>query len=481
MKKGEIYRGKVVSTIFPGKGEVETDDAAVIVEGVFEGQEVEFRIIKKKSSRVDGKRISILKKADYEIEPSCSFFDGCGGCSFANLPYDMELSMKERYVEGLLLDSFYEVFGENSIWKEKYQGITEAVSSSAYRNKMEFTFGDAVKGGELELGLHKRYSSHDIITVKDCDIIDEDFRAILLATVDFARKNGLSHYHRMKHEGELRHLLVRKGFFTEEILVGIVTTSKCGMDYEAWKELLLSLDLKGKPVSICHIVNDSMADAIKADRLNILYGKDHIYDKLFDLIFKISVFSFFQTNTAMAEKLYEKVLDMAGDTSGQVVLDLYCGTGTIAQILAKKSRLVLGIELVKEAVEAARENAVLNQLDNCEFIAGDVGEITKELHRLKGKNEIGEEELILSKDMLHELSNVDTIVVDPPREGLRPNALPQILSFDAPRIIYVSCKPSSLARDIKGFLEAGYQVERIETVDMFPRTANVETVVLLKK
>lgn len=494
MKKGEVYCGKVSSVLFPKKGRVEVADTTVMVEGVYLEQEVEFRIVKKKLNRVDGKLISVIKKADYEIEPNCSFFDVCGGCSFANLPYEMELSMKEDYVKGLLEDSFYKWQGiENTLWEDNYRGITGAVSTGAYRNKMEFTFGDAVKGGELELGLHKRYSSHDIITVRDCDIVDEDFKNILLTTLDFARRNHLTHYHRMKHEGELRHLLVRKGYFTGEIMVGIVTTSVSGMDYENWKNELLGLNLQGTVVSVCHIVNDSLSDAIKADSLTLLHGRDYIYDRLFDLTFKISVFSFFQTNTAMAEKLYSKVLDFAGDTSGQVVLDLYCGTGTIAQILAKRSKRVLGIELVEEAVVAARENAKLNHLDNCEFIAGDVGEITKELNRLREEKDYKKEDCsggcspeeekppFISETMLQELSNVETIIVDPPREGLRPNALPQILSFQAPNIVYVSCKASSLARDIIGFLEAGYEVKRIEVVDMFARTANVETVALLSK
>lgn len=489
MKKGEIYCGRVSSTVFPRKGTVEVADTPVIVEGVYLDQEVEFRITKKKSVRVDGKLISVIKKAEYEINPSCSFFDVCGGCSFANLPYEIELSMKEEYVKGLLKAAFSELKGDgNTLWEDHYQGITGAVSTDSYRNKMEFTFGDAVKGGELELGLHKRYSSHDIITVCDCDIVDGDFKNILLTTLDFARRNNLTHYHRMKHEGELRHLLVRKGYFTGEIMVGIVTTSVSKMDYEAWKNELLGLNLQGTSVSIFHIVNDSLSDAVKADSLELLHGRDYIYDRLFDLTFKISVFSFFQTNTAMAEKLYSKVLEFAGDTSGQVVLDLYCGTGTIAQILAKRSKRVLGIELVQEAVVAARENAKLNHLDNCEFIAGDVGEITKELNCLREEKEnlcyyesCKKNLHFISETMLKELSNVETIILDPPREGLRPNALPQILSFNAPNIVYVSCKASSLARDIIGFLEVGYEVERIEVVDMFPRTANVETVVLLSK
>ncbi len=482
MKKGEIYCGIVYDTIFPRKGKVKIDDTAVFVEGSNKGQSISFRIIKKKSKKIEGKLISVDKKADYEIEPLCSHFNFCGGCSFANIPYDMEINLKETYVKELLAKSFFDFYGKNDIIKNTFNGTNKAISSISYRNKMEYTFGDLIKDGPLELGLHKRYSSHDIITVDDCSIVHNDFLKIMSFSLDFAKANNLSRYHRMNHTGELRHLLVRRSCFTEQILVGLVTTSSCKADMNKFSKELLSLNLDGKIVSVLHIVNDSLSDAIKADEIKILYGNDYIYEKLLGLDFKVSVFSFFQTNSRMAEMLYSCVKKLAGDLKNKVVLDLYCGTGSIAQILAKDSRYVIGIELIEEAVKAAAENARLNGLNNCEFISGDVGEITKMLNGLrKGEKKGLNTPFNINDDTISLLNDVNTIIVDPPREGLRFNAVCEILAFNPKDIVYVSCKPTSLAKDIIHFFNAGYEIKKIELVDMFPRTQHVETVCLLSR
>lgn len=482
MKKGEIYCGTVYDTVFPRKGKIKVDDTTVFVEGTNKHQNISFRITKKKSKKVEGKLISVDKKADYEIEPLCSHFNFCGGCSFANIPYDMEIDLKETYVKELLNKSFFDFYGENNVIENTFNGTNKAINRNSYRNKMEYTFGDSIKNGPIELGLHKRHSSHDIITVDDCSIVHNDFLKILKFSLDFANKHNLSKYHRMKHTGKLRHLLVRRSCFTEQILVGLVTTSECDNDLSEFAKGLSALDLDGKIVSVLHIINDSLSDAIKADSIKILYGNDYIYEKLSGLTFKISVFSFFQTNSRMAEVLYSRIKKMAGDLKNKVVLDLYCGTGTIAQILAKDSQCVIGIELVEAAVEAAEENAKLNNIDNCEFIAGDVGEIAKILNNLRIENkEIPTASFNIGNDNISLLNNVNTIILDPPREGLRPNAIDEILAFNPKDIVYVSCKPTSLAKDITYFLNAGYEVQNIELVDMFPGTQHIETIVLIRR
>lgn len=482
MKKGEIYCGLVYDTVFPRKGKIKIDDTTVFVDGSNKEQSISFRITKKKAKKVEGKLISVDKKADYEIEPLCSYFDFCGGCTFANIPYDMEIDLKETYVKELLNKSFFDVYGENNIINDTFNGTNKAISQISYRNKMEYTFGDSVKDGPIELGLHKRYSSHDIITVDDCSIVHDDFLKILNFSLEFAKENNLPKYHRMKHTGEVRHLLVRRSCFTEQILVALVTTSDCKADFTAFSEGLLKLDLDGKLVSTLHIINDSLADAIKADNIEVLYGNDYIYEKLLGLDFKISVFSFFQTNSKMAEVLYSGVKRFAGDLKNKVVLDLYCGTGSIAQILAKDAKCVIGIELIEEAIDAAKENARLNNIKNCEFIAGDVGEIAKLLNILRADDKKNPDmPFNLNNDTISLLNSVDTIIVDPPREGLRPNAVNEIMAFTPKDIVYVSCKAASLARDIIYFLNAGYEVKKIELVDMFPRTGHIETIVLLSR
>ena len=243
---------------------------------------------------------------------------------------------------------------------------------------------------------------------------------------------------------------------TGEILVHLVTTSQEEHDLEPLKEMFLALPLEGRIVGIMHIINDSLSDVVKSDETRILYGKDWFYETLLGLKFRISTFSFFQPNSLAAEVLYSVVRDYIEDTEGLEVFDLYSGTGTIAQLLAPVAKEVIGVEIVEDAVAAARENAVLNGLENCRFLAGDVLKILEEVEE-----------------------KPDVIVLDPPREGIHPKALPKILSYGVDRIVYVSCKATSLARDLESFLAAGYRLEKACCVDQFCETVWVETVCLL--
>ena len=315
------------------------------------------------------------------------------------------------------------------------------------------------------MGMHKRGSFYDIVTTPECQIVHRDFCRILEATREFFENAGVPFYRKLQHMGYLRHLLVRRAVKTGEILVVLVTTSQkeCfggeageRQALETWKERVLQLSLEGKMAGILHTCNDSLADVVRSDRTEILYGGDWFYEELLGLRFKITPFSFFQTNSLGAEVLYEKVRSYIGDTKDKVVFDLYSGTGTIAQILAPVAKQVVGVEIVEEAVEAARENAKLNGLDNCQFLAGDVLKVVDELKE-----------------------KPDLIVLDPPRDGIHPKALGKIIDFGVERMVYVSCKPTSLVRDLIVLQERGYRVEKVCCVDMFPETGNCETVVLL--
>lgn len=321
---------------------------------------------------------------------------------------------------------------------------------------MEFTFGDEFKDGPLSLGLHKKNSFYDILTVTGCRNIDEDYSKILKITVDYFNEKKLPFYHKMTHEGYLRNLLVRKAYKTGEIIIDIITSTQIDFDLSEYVELLKKADYRGTLNGILHTVNDSLADAVINEGTKVLYGKDYIYEELLGLKFKITPFSFFQTNSLGAEVLYTKTREFVGEIDNQVVFDLYSGTGTIAQILAPVARKVVGVEIIEEAVVAARENARLNGLDNCEFIAGDV---LKVIDDIKDKP--------------------DMIVLDPPRDGIHPKAIDKIIDFGVNKIVYVSCKPTSLARDIEIFEARGYKVKKVCCVDMFPGTGHVETVVLL--
>lgn len=458
MKKGQVYEGVIESVEFPNKGivNVSQEDRCVIVKNGVPGQKVRFSVNKVKKGKAEGRLLEVIEKAPQEIEPACPHFGQCGGCTYQNLPYEEQVKLKESQVKSMM----DEAVDGDYIW----EGVLESPVKSEYRNKMEFSFGDEYKDGPLALGMHKRGSFHDIVNVCDCQIVDSDYRKILACTLECARKSGLPYYHRMRHDGYFRHLLVRKAVKTEEILIDIVTASEEGFDskpkefLDKWAAALQALELTGKIVGILHTKNDSLADIVKDEGTEVLFGQDYFYEELLGLKFKITPFSFFQTNSLGAEVLYEKAREYIGDTNEKVVFDLYSGTGTIAQILAPIAKKVVGVEIVEEAVEAAKVNAKLNGLDNCTFWAGDV---------LKVIDELGEVP--------------DLIMLDPPRDGVNPKALMKILNFGVDRLVYIACKPTSLARDLEMIQGRGYKVEKIACVDLFPNTVHVETVCLLSK
>ena len=453
MKKGEIYEGIIEKVDFPNKGYVNIDGEKVIVKNGIPGQRVRFMINKKRSGRAEGRLLEVLEKSPLEVrEPVCSIFPACGGCMYQTMSYEEQLKMKENQVKSLLQSAVGEDVDLH------WQGIHGSPIEFEYRNKMEFSFGDEFKDGPLSLGLHKKGSTYDVLTASDCKLVHPDLTAILSCVLEFFTELGAVHYKKMQHTGYLRHLLLRRGVTSGEILVHVITTSQSEYDYAPLVSRLLALPLAGKIVGIMHIINDSLSDVVQSDETRILYGQDYFYETLLGLRFKISTFSFFQPNSLAAEVLYSVVREYIGDTRDKEVFDLYSGTGTIAQLLASVAKEVIGVEIVEEAVEAARINAGLNGLTNFRFIAGDVLKVLDDL-----------------------TEKPDMIILDPPRDGIHPKALPKILAYGVENIVYISCKPTSLARDLPAFLEAGYEVKRSCSVDQFCETVHVETVVLLSK
>ncbi|MCC8138651.1 MAG: class I SAM-dependent RNA methyltransferase [Clostridiales bacterium] len=570
MKKGQIMEGTVERVDFPNKGLTRTEEGTVTVKNTLPGQKIRFSISKKRNGRAEGRLLEVLQPSGLETRtPACGNFPACGGCTWQSMSYENQLVMKAGQVKRLLdpvlraagqedwdIESEFCEVGQAECRQEPgmastgiFEGIRRSPQEFRYRNKMEFSFGDEYKDGPLSLGLHKRGSHYDVLTVSDCQLVHPDMTAILTATLEFFRQKDIPYYHKMTHEGILRHLLLRRSESTGEILIGLVTAKtaegepgnlaegksgnkmegkpadrtedksvgrsgngtagKMGDETEAsrlrmkemaaiWQDYadyMVSLRLEGRIAGILHMQNNSVADVVQSEQTTILYGQDYFYETLLGLRFKITPFSFFQTNSKGAEVLYstarefvmgknlmpgqdeetertgqareeqkqediaeKKVAINCSDSSPNVIFDLYSGTGTIAQILAPIAKKVIGVEIVEEAVAAARENAVINGLDNCTFIAGDV---------LKVLDTIPD--------------RPDFIVLDPPRDGIHPKALQKIIVYGAPRILYISCKPTSLARDLEVLLANGYQAERICCVDMFPQTANIETVCLLSK
>lgn len=460
MKKGQIITGTVERIDFPNKGIVSSDEGVCVVKNALPGQKIRAAVNKVRKGKAEGRLLSVEESSPLETGSPCPHFGACGGCTYISFPYEEQLKIKEAQVKRLL-DGV--LCRQERPWC--FEGMKGSPAQFGYRNKMEFSFGDEVKDGPLALGMHKRGSFYDIVTVENCRIVDEDYRAVLSCTRNYFEKEKIPFYHRLRHTGYLRHLLVRKAARTGEILAALVTTSQEEHDLEPWVKELLSLKLKGKFAGILHIINDSVADVVQSDKTEILYGQDYFYEELLGLKFKISTFSFFQTNSLSAEVLYETAREYVGDLgahgsgkSDKIVFDLYSGTGTIAQLMAPVAKKVIGVEIVEEAVEAARKNAELNGLHNCEFIAGDV---------LKVLDTIEEKP--------------DMIILDPPRDGIHPKALTKIINYGIDKLVYISCKPTSLVRDLEVFLESGYVVEKAVAVDQFPWTTGIETIALLRK
>lgn len=376
----------------------------------------------------------------------------CGGCVYQGMPYDQQLALKEKEVRGY--------FAERGIQPEVFDSIQGCPENHKYRyrNKMEYTFGDFVKDGPICLGMHKKKNFMSIVTVDRCQLVDEDFNRILRFNLDFAEEKGYRHYNKKSHTGLLRHLIVRKGIRTGELLINIVTSGEEGFDEEGYVRGLLQLPLDNEIVGILRTFNDNIADKVTCEELKTLYGRDYYMEEILGLKFKVSAFSFFQTNVEAVERLYSEALSLIDDFEGKKVFDLYCGTGTISQVLALKAAQVTGVKIVEEAVQAARVNARLNGLDNCRFIAGDVFKV---LQSTDEKPEV--------------------IVVDPPRAGMSMDAVEKVISYGVDQIVYISCNPKTLAVNLQQFVYNGYQVKYARPFDNFPWTKHIETVALLTR
>ena len=450
MKRKDIIEFEIGSMEFGGESSTLIGKRKVKMKGGITGQKVKAIVKKARSEKAEVKLLEVVENSPIETKEVCAHFGQCGGCSILSVPYEKQLEIKAEQV--------LKLFEEQDISGFEFLGIEGSPDERVYRNKMEYTFGDEVKGGPLTLGMHKKGRHLDIITVDDCRLVDEDFIKVLTSTVEYFEQKNLPYYRINSHQGYLRNLVVRKGVNTNQLMVNIVTTTQEDFDMTEYKDMILNLGTKAEVVSILHTINDGLADAVNCDELRVLHGRDYIEEVVLGLRFKISPFSFFQTNTKGAEKLYTIAREFVGDHEGKVLFDLYSGTGTIGQVMASAAKQVYGIELIEEAVVAANQNAKLNGLDNCEFIAGDVAKVVKNLE-----------------------AKPDLIVVDPPRPGVHKDAIRDISGFGANEIVYISCNPRTLVLDLKGFEAYGYKVEKVKLMDMFPNTPHVVTVCLMSR
>jgi len=378
----------------------------------------------------------------------CNQTDLCGGCIYQGISYDAQLAQKEAEVRGLL--------DKNQIAPKVVAPIVGSPVCYRYRNKMEYTFGDFVKDGPMTLGMHRKGNFMSVVTVDECQLVHEDFNVVLGKTLEFC--SGYPKYHKKRHTGLMRNLILRRGVRTGELLINIVTSGEPGFDEEGFTAMLLSLPLKNRIVGILRTFNNGISDVVKCDELKVLYGRDYYIEEILGLTFQVSAFSFFQSNVEAVEALYREALNLISDLNGKVVYDLFCGTGTITQAMAQKAGKAIGIELVEEAVCAARENARRNGLTNCVFLAGDVFDVLSSI-----------------------AEKPDIIVMDPPRMGVHEKTLSRIIDYQVDEIIYISCNPKTLIQNLVQLQNGGYRVEYFRPFDNFPFTKHIEAIVHLIK
>lgn len=452
MKKGQEITLKIDRMKYPNIGIGKFEGQDVRIKHTIEGQTVLARVSKKRGGKIEARCLEILERAPIEQASFCEHFNKCGGCMLQTMNYENQLQTKTQMVSHLFSEAGLEL---------SFNEIVPSPEQFEYRNKMEFSFGDEFKEGPLTLGMHKKGHHHDVVNVPFCHLVDEDFRIILTSVLEFVTKNGLLKYNKRSNIGFLRHLVVRKSKGTGEIMVALSATTQASdvhgkpFDRLSFANMLKQLDLTGEITSILYVKNDGLGDVVTGE-IDILFGRDFIIEKLFDLSFKITLYSFFQTNTRGAERLYQTAMQLIPNLDGKICFDLFSGTGTIGQIMAQKSKKVIGVEWIEDAVIAARENAKINGLDNCEFICGDVFAILSTID-----------------------AHPDVIVVDPPRNGMGEKTTRAIAAYGVTEIVYISCNPSTLMEDLIIFEKCGYVADEITLVDMFPWTGGVETVVLL--
>ena len=421
------------------------------------------------------------------ITSKCPHDEFCGGCVYQGLEYRKQLEIKEGEVhslfskEGISPDIF-----------DRIEGCPEELIYE-YRNKMEFTFGDMVKDGPLCLGMHRRGRFMSIVTVDQCQLVDEDFNKILFYTLSFCIEKGYKKYHKKNHTGLLRNLIIRQGKRTKELLVNIVTSTDTEFDRNGWAEGLKDLRLNNEIVGIMQTLNDNKADAVICDELILIDGRDYYYEEILGLRFQVHEFAFFQTNVEAIERLYGDAIGLIDDLEGKEVFDLYCGTGTISQVMALRAKHVLGVEIVPESVESAVENAKLNNLSNCDFVCGDVFQVLEKTDLKPEKINMKSEKInpkadninqeLEKTDFLFEKRGLkpDVIVVDPPRVGMSTDTVNKIASYGVKQLVYISCNPKTLVKNLVQFESLGYEVKYVKPYDNFPFTKHVETVALLSK
>ena len=450
VEKNKEYIVNIIDNGFEGEGIAKIEGFTIFIPNAIKGEKVRILIVKVLSSHAFGKILEIIESSENRVESDCTTYKRCGGCNLRHIKYEETLKMKQNAVQSLVNKTL-----DTKIQVEKTLGMERPYH---YRNKAQYPVG-IDKDGKPIMGVFAN-RTHEIIPIHKCYIQNEEAERLAKFVFDFMVKNNISIYDEKKGTGLIRHIVTKIGIKTDEIMCIIVIN---GNEIPNEKELVSEIISNFKNVrTIVKNINTKNTNVILGRENINLYGNGYITDKLGDFVFKISPLSFYQVNPIQAEKLYNIGVESAGITNNDIVFDLYCGIGTISLFMAKYAKKVYGIEIVEEAIEAAKENAKMNYIENTEFLAGDV-EIV--LDNLINKNEIVP----------------DIVMVDPPRRGLDNRSVENILKIKPKKLVYISCNPATLIRDLAK-LEKFYEIKKIKPVDMFPFTSHVEccSVICLK-
>lgn len=457
VKRGGEYELNIEDLAFGGKGVARLENYVIFVKDALPGELVKARIAKRKKDFAEAYLLEILKPSPYRIEAPCKYFKWCGGCTWQNMTYENQLHFKKKIVE----DALKRIGAQQNV---NVRDVLPSPEDFAYRNKMEFSFSDRrwllpeeLHQSEVDkgfaLGLHVPGTFDKILHIDYCRLQSDVANEVLRFVANWLRQKGIQPYGIRSHEGFLRFLVIRQSAFNGEIMVNIVTAYE---DVGQLKPLVQELQKRfSQVVSVVNNINTRLAQIAVGEKEFLLAGRAYIQDKIGGFVFNISANSFFQTNTKQAEHLYEVVMDFAEMGRNSIVWDLYAGTGTISLFLAQKAKEVIGFEVVESAVADARQNAREHGVKNVRFVQGD---LLKTMHDVKPRPDI--------------------IVTDPPRSGMHEKVLRLINQLRPKRMVYVSCNPTTLARDLN-ILSERFQVLKVQPVDMFPQTYHIETVVKL--
>lgn len=474
MKKRDILQVEIVDYAFGGQGIAKIDKDGsekkyvVFVDGAYPGDIVDAQLRKIKSSYAEAKNIKTIKASKYRRNALCKHFGVCGGCKCQDLKYEVQKEYKNKQV----IESF-EKLGNINLEETEVMAIAGCENEFRYRNKVEFSFApkkwitdEEIASGEsfdreFALGFHIPRMFDKVLNIDECHLVTEFAVNVMRLSYQFFKDRNITIYDTFNHEGYLRNLVIRTSMHTSDRMVNIVTSEENDKLMEEYKNLLL--ESFPEITTIVNSINAKKALVATGDYHNVLYGTGYIYDYIGKYKFRISPNSFFQTNTLQAEKLYETTANFGEFSKDEIVYDLFCGAGTISLYISEFCKKVYGFEVVKSATDDAEINKDLNNITNTEFINFDLNKSL--IPTLEEQN----------------IPKADVLVIDPPRSGMHPKTVKDVIEINPKRIVYVSCNPTTQARDVKLLIEAGYRLRKLQAVDMFPQTYHIENVVLLSK